>query len=124
MNRPLIAIVNDASAQAHLLDLLLTRAGYRTVTHRQRTGAYALLKQTRPALLTLNIKTEQRATGWRVLNDLRRDPTLRRLPVLIYSAAPQIAAQVAARSDPYCAVLPLVFDHDRLPAIIAQMIAR
>ena len=118
----LIAIINDAPQIVRLLETILHAAGYRTISHPHGAGAVALLDAVQPALLILNIRMEQLHTGWQVLDDLRRDPAFVQLPVLIHSAYPQIAAQVAARDDPYCVLLPLFSEADMLLALIAQLL--
>ena len=122
MHRPLIAIVNDAPQIVRLLETILHESGYRTISHPHGAGAVALLHAVQPALLILNIRMEQLHTGWQVLDDLRRDPAFVQLPVLIHSAYPQIAAQVAARADPYCTALPLFSELDTLPTLVAQLL--
>ena len=67
---------------------------------------------------------EQQDAGWQVLDERRGDPSLTHLPVLIHSAAPGVEAQIQARAGPYCAALPLCFDHTRLPTLIEAMIVR
>ena len=123
MEAPLIAIINDAPEIVRVLETILHAASYRTISYHQGTDAVALLRATATALLMLNIMMEQPYAGWHALDDLRRDPTMQRLPILIHSAYPQIEAQVMARADPYCAAPPLFFDHATLPAVIAQLIA-
>jgi CheY-like chemotaxis protein len=100
MNHPLIAIVNDTPAIVRVLDTILTRAGYRTISHRRGAGTYTLLLQLQPALLILDIKMEQQDAGWQVLDERRGDPSLTHLPVLIHSADPGVEAQIQARADP------------------------
>jgi CheY-like chemotaxis protein len=124
MNHPLIAIVNDSPVLVRMLATILTRAGYRTISHRRGAGTFTLLQQVQPALLILDIKMELLDSGWQVLDELRGDPAMQRLPVLIYSADPGVEAQVQARADPHCAVLPLFFDHATLPTLIEAMIVR
>ena len=124
MNAPLIAIVNDTPQIVRLLETILHEAGYHTISYRQGAGAVDLLRATTPALLMLNIRMEHPRAGWQVLDELRCDRTLQRLPVLIHSAYVHIEAQVQARADPYCAVLPFFLDHATLPAVITEMLQR
>lgn len=106
MSPPLIAIVNDDHHVLALFTMLLRKAGYPTVTHRQGAGAHELITQNRPALLILDIVMEQPDSGWRVLDALRRDPATQQLPVLIYSGQTNVPEQLQERADRYCGVLP------------------
>lgn len=105
MRSPVIAIVNDDREVVTLVSALLRRSGYRTVQYAQGSGVVGLVMQIQPALLILDIKMETPDAGWLVLDELRRDPATRQLPVLIYSVMPHVAEHVQARRDSRCGVL-------------------
>lgn len=98
---PLIAIADDDPDVLDMVELLLAVHGYRTVSTTTAAAVPALIQQHRPALLLLDIRMEQRDSGWRVLDGLRVDLATAQLPVIVCSAEHDVAAHVQQRDDPY-----------------------
>lgn len=125
MAAPLIAVIDDDAMLRDLLHEVLSDEGYRTLLLSETTGIAEALHQARPRLILLDIRLEDRETGWRVLEELRRDTVTAHLPVIICSADRRCLQE---RAD-YLAHLGYValekpFDLDDLLAQVRDCLSR
>jgi DNA-binding response OmpR family regulator len=84
--QPVIVIAEDDRSVRELMRETLELEGYQVVTTSTGTGALDLARRVAPALLVLDLHIERRVAGILVLTDLRRDPALRALPVILATA--------------------------------------
>lgn len=89
-----ILIVDDEPDVASYLEMLLRDHGYVTMTASNGHEAIELARRTRPDLVTLDISMPE-ASGTRFYKDLKTDPTLASVPVVI------ITAVTGYGGDPY-----------------------
>ena len=93
-----VLLIEDEANIAEALRFLLTRDGWAVETHADGTSAAARIRALRPDAVILDVMLPGRS-GYEILDDLRADPDLRSLPVLILTARGQERerAQAAAR---------------------------
>jgi CheY-like chemotaxis protein len=89
-----ILIVDDEPDVASYLEMLLRDHGYETLTASNGREAIDLVRRTRPDLVTLDISMPE-ASGTRFYKDLKTDPALAAIPVVI------ITAVTGYGGDPY-----------------------
>ena len=82
---PVVLVVEDDAGVAALLTDLLAGAGYAPTTTGSALGAAALARRLRPAAILLDLGLPYRSGGT-LLGDLRADPALAAVPVLVVSA--------------------------------------
>ena len=91
----LIAVIDDDADFLDLLGELLRDEGFRTLSRATRAGAQMILRAARPDLVILDLWLERPGDGWEVLRELRGDPQTAVRPVLVCSASPALARDLA-----------------------------
>lgn len=81
---PLILIVEDERAASQLIGTYLTSAGYNVAYAYDGEEALAEARRLRPAAITLDLILPKK-DGWEVLQELKQDPSLEAIPVIIIS---------------------------------------
>jgi DNA-binding response OmpR family regulator len=89
-HRPLVLCADDDEDILSLVTLRLQRAGFDVITANDGDIAVALLREHRPALAVLDVMMPRR-TGYEVLAEVRADPLLSGLKVILLSARVQEA---------------------------------
>jgi signal transduction histidine kinase/DNA-binding response OmpR family regulator len=82
--RPIVLVVDDDASALHIIGAHLTRDGYRVVYASSGAEALEQARTHRPAAITLDIMMPQ-MDGWSVLVELKKDPELAGIPVVIVS---------------------------------------
>lgn len=80
-----ILVVDDEPDVVSYLEMVLHDHGYGTISARNGQEAMALVRTERPDLITLDISMPE-ASGTRFYKDLKKDPDLAPIPVLIVTA--------------------------------------
>ncbi|MEL0585468.1 MAG: response regulator [Candidatus Thiodiazotropha sp. (ex. Lucinoma kazani)] len=80
-----ILIVDDEPNIVLSVEYLMKREGYQVITANDGQTALELLSKTMPDLLILDVMMP-RKNGFEVCSDIRADPTLSGLPILMLSA--------------------------------------
>ena len=104
-----------------LVALRLTRAGYEVVTATDGEQAVRLARERRPALAVLDVMMPKR-TGYEVLAELRAEPSLAGMKVILLSARVQesdVARGLDAGADAY---LPKPFKAQELVAKVEELL--
>ena len=115
MAEPLIAVVNNDTAFLDLMHDLLSLEGYRVLICKEGDRAYALVKETQPALVILDIRLDHAESGWTILELLRLDPATTQIPVIVCSAdAPFLREKAAALQELRTEILEKPFDLEML----------
>lgn len=86
---PTIAIIEDDLGLIQMLELLLTEEGYRVITCTNGQKAHALIRQTLPDVILLDLRLETPDAGGMVLGLLELDPMTQQIPVIVCSADTQ-----------------------------------
>jgi CheY-like chemotaxis protein len=85
---PLILVVDDDSTVRELVERHLKRAGFAVVTARGGQEGLRLVRELRPAAVTLDIMMPD-LDGWTVLAAIKGDPALASIPVVLMSIVDQ-----------------------------------
>lgn len=97
-----------------------TPKGYLATCYITGTAAEAALLREPPDLILLDLRLEERDTGWTLLQTFRQAPALRAVPVIVCSADVAFLRANAERlRELGCAVLPKPFDLDTLLGLVA-----
>lgn len=116
-DRPLILCADDDEDILSLVSLRLERAGYEVARARDGDEAVAVARERRPALAVLDVMMPKR-TGYEVLAELRADPELADMKVILLSARVQeidVERGLKAGADAYLAK-PF-----KAPALVAEV---
>jgi CheY-like chemotaxis protein len=82
-NATQLALVIDDDETVHdVMRRFLVREGFDVVTARNGEDGLALTRQVRPSIITLDVLMPG-LDGWRVLHELKSDPTLASIPVVM-----------------------------------------
>ena len=85
---PLILVVDDDATVRELVERHLERAGFAVVTARGGQEGLRLVRELRPAAVTLDIMMPD-LDGWTVLAAIKGDPALAAIPVVLMSIVDQ-----------------------------------
>lgn len=115
-----VLVVDDTLSLLDLVRDTLQPAGYAVSTCLIAREAFQLARRVRPDLVMLDIVMPE-VSGWDVLDYLRKDDLLRRIPIVICTAwAEQAAARMRELSEPDLWLLPKPFDADELLETVAE----
>lgn len=118
-----IAVINDDTVFLGLLHDLLTEEGYEVHLIKEANSAYQTARDLAPDAIVLDIRMENPASGWQLLELLKLDPTLANTPVIVCSAD---LAALQERSTHLqrkgCQVLAKPFDLDDLLTMLRQVL--
>ncbi|MGJ0505962.1 MAG: response regulator [Methylocystis sp.] len=109
-----ILVVDDDGTARDLLTRTLENRGYRVITARNGLEALAMARQYRPQAITLDVMMPQ-LDGWGVLKQLKEDPELRMIPVIMVTILNErgLAIPLGAAE-----LLPKPIDRQRLTALL------
>ncbi len=118
-----IAVVDDDRLTLRLLELWLGEAGYEVIPWSESMTAYEMIWRRLPDLVLLDLHMEEREAGWRVLTQVRADPTTAHIPVILCTSDQVF---LRARADRLatlgCATLAKPYLPDALEAKIAAVL--
>ena len=118
-----IAVVDDDRLTLRLLELWLGEAGYAVIPWSASTTAYAMIRRQRPDLVLLDLHMEEREAGWRVLTQVRADPTTAHIPVILCTSDQAfLRARAGHLATLGCATLAKPYLSDALEAKIAAVL--
>ena len=84
-----VLIVEDSEETVVFLEEIMEANGYRYRVANNGKEAMEAMKQNRPGLVLLDIMMP-RKTGLGVLKDMKRDPALKEVPVIIVTGASEV----------------------------------
>ena len=99
-----IMVVEDDQPILDLMDLMVRKLGYEPVLIANGLKALELIRKEPPALILLDIMMVP-INGWEFLDRLRGDMGMREMPVILFTASPQVAEKMEQLKDPYLGVL-------------------
>jgi signal transduction histidine kinase/DNA-binding response OmpR family regulator len=111
-----ILVVDDDATARDLLTRTLESKGYRVIAARHGLEALALARQHRPQAITLDVMMPQ-LDGWGVLRQLKDDPELRDIPVIMATILNERAMAIPLGA---AELLTKPVDRQRLVALMAQ----
>lgn len=118
---PLILCADDDEDILSLVALRLRRAGYEVAQAHDGDQALELARSRRPALAVLDVMMPRR-TGYEVLAELRNDPALAGLKVILLSARVQEADVARGFDSGADAYLAKPFKADELLAQVRELL--
>ena len=95
MNSETILIIDDDPATTRLLEVLLTREGYNIRTENLSANAVETSKEFNPHLIILDLMMPG-IDGMTVCKDMKKDPDLGDIPIIMFSAVSQAEVQTKA----------------------------
>ncbi len=117
-----VAVIDDDGAIRDLLAEVLADEGYEPLVFADSAAALPALGDHPPDALILDLRLPPPHGGWALLMQLRTDPVLRTVPVLVCSGDLRaIREQGAILDRPGCAVLAKPFDLDALLALLVHL---
>lgn len=123
-----IAVINNDTAFLDLMRELLTEEGYETHAFIEGVGDYPAVRALTPDVIILDIRLEQPADGWTLLELLRLDPKLARTPIVVCSADERalqertLYLRTLCLLSQRCQVPPKPFDLDTMLALLKQVL--
>lgn len=122
--QPVIVVVDNDEPFRDLLMDLLSDEGYCVVTSMSSADAIETIRQTRPALVILDLRMEAPDSGIQIIRAVRGNPHTARLPLLICSAdITGMAHHTSFLQEHHVSTLIKPFDLDQLLGIVRQLIA-
>lgn len=120
----LIALIDDDLDFTSLVSELLREHGWDVVVCHEESEAVRCVEDARPSLILLDIRMSTRASGWHLLEELRKSKETRDIPVIVCSAA---VDDLRARSDWMqergISALAKPFDIDDLLSLLRALLA-
>jgi CheY-like chemotaxis protein len=121
---PTVLVVDDTPALLDVVRKCLEGEGYRVVTCLESRHAVRLAREERPHAVMLDVVMPE-VSGWDVLAELRSDPGLSRIPVIVCTAyvAEALGRMVELQRDPdqQLGLLPKPFDIDELIEVVESV---
>lgn len=118
-----IAVINDDTVFLTLLHDLLSEEGYDTHLFHEGAAAYKKVRDLDPDAVVLDIRMENPATGWQVLELFKLDPVLTQKPIIVCSAdLPQLQDRAVYLRSKGCETLPKPFDLTDLLTMLDRLI--
>ena len=99
-----IVVVEDDQPILDLMDLLLKNQGYEPVLMPNGLDALEYVRKNPPSLILLDILMNP-ITGWEFLDRLRNEFGMHEIPVILFTAAPEVTEKMAEINDPHLGVL-------------------
>jgi len=118
-----ILVVEDDQPILDLMDLLIRKLGYEPVLISNGIDALESVSAAPPSLILLDIMMMP-INGWEFLERLRANPGTKEIPVIIFSASPQVEEQVAQLNDPHLSILQKPVAFSELKAGIGRVLGK
>jgi len=111
-----VLVIDDEQTVRDLMRRFLAREGFDVVTAKDGREGLDIARQLRPALITLDVLMPE-FDGWSVLQELKADPELAQIPVLMLSILDEKNKGYALGASDY---MTKPFDRDRLRKLLAK----
>jgi DNA-binding response OmpR family regulator len=116
-----IVVLDDDPDILSVVQEALQNEGYEVHAALQRGNAPALVRERQPDLVIINLMVSDRQDGLALLEQMKRDATLRQIPVLVCSAATTVLDQHETFLNEHAVhVIRKPFDLDELLAAVRQ----
>ena len=86
MEKTKIVVTDDDAEIRDTLQAMLETRGYAAVTAADRDEGMATIRRERPDLVILDVMMESWQDGFEMSREMRRDPELKRIPILMLTA--------------------------------------
>ena len=115
-----ILIVDDSPTERHVLNDMLTKAGYEVVASDNGEDAIQKAKQVRPDLILMDVVMPG-LNGFQATRAISRDPDTRAIPIILCTSKSQETDKIWGMRQGALAYLVKPVDHDELLARIRAM---
>jgi signal transduction histidine kinase/ActR/RegA family two-component response regulator len=115
-----VLIIDDDPAERDLMTRVLAKLGFDAISAASGAEGLRLAREIRPSIITLDVIMPG-LNGWDVLTQLKADPKLATIPVIIITIVDDEAVAVSKGADNYL-VKPI--DRDRLAAVLEKYRSR
>lgn len=115
-----VLIVDDDVGSRDLLSTILKREGYNTVPARGGDEALELARKLRPDAITLDVLMPK-TDGWAVLEALKRDADLCKIPVIMVTVAPDRSIGLSLGA---AEVMTKPIDRSELASLLRSLLSR
>ena len=112
-----VLVIDDDESARDLLRRTLENDGFNVVTAASGSEGFVLARKLLPAVITLDVAMPG-TDGWRVLRELKADPQLQHIPVVMVSIIHDQNLGYALGADEY---LTKPVDRDRLVTVVRQL---
>jgi CheY-like chemotaxis protein len=97
-------LVEDEGPILEMMDLLIRRLGHEPVLEPDGLRALESVRKDPPALILLDIMMVP-VDGWTFLLKLRAENGMEKIPVILFTAAPEVEERMTKIHDPFVSVL-------------------
>jgi DNA-binding response OmpR family regulator len=122
MHDQTIVLVCDDRVLGELLSDILADQKYSQLVCTQLAHAYDTIRSRRPQLLVLDIYAPAPAAEWHLLEQLRHDPDMAAIPVIICTTNPATPHLQPPHLPPGCTILEKPFMLEALIALVMEQI--
>ncbi len=102
--KPKVMVVEDDKPILEMMELLIKRLGYEPVLEPDGLVALESIPKDPPALILLDIMMVP-VDGWTFLKRLREEKGMREIPVILFTAAPEVEERMMQVHDSRVSVL-------------------
>ena len=114
-----IMLVEDDRPILEMMDLMIHRLGYEPILMPDANAALEMIRRDPPALILLDIMMVP-IDGWTFLKQLRELPGMQKLPVVLFTAAPEVEERMLHVRDPHVSVLHKPVSLEQLKVAVAN----
>jgi signal transduction histidine kinase/ActR/RegA family two-component response regulator len=107
--KPTVLVIDDDAAVRDLMTRFLGRMGYRAILAPNGAEGLRLAREVRPSIITLDVVMPE-LTGWDVLEELKADPELASIPVVMMTIVDQETLGLSRGASTYL-LKPIDRDH-------------
>lgn len=118
-----IMLVEDDRPILELMEILLSRIGYKPLIVPDVLEALEIVKKDPPALILLDVMMEP-MDGWEFLEKIRGEYGMTDLPVILFTASPSVEERLASMQDKRLGVLQKPVSIADLKAGIAKFLKK
>jgi signal transduction histidine kinase/CheY-like chemotaxis protein len=112
-----VLVIDDDPSVLDLMQRICSKAGFRVVTTRSGEEGLRLAREKKPDLITLDVVMPG-MDGWSVLEALKKDDAVARIPVVVVTIADERDRGIALGAEDYF-VKPV--DHERLVSALGRI---
>ncbi|MGB3313103.1 MAG: response regulator [Albidovulum sp.] len=116
-----VLLIEDEPHIAEAIRFLLTRDGWMVTSHGDGADALEVIRHVAPDILILDLILPGRS-GHEILADLRADPSLAALPVLVLSARGQTGIRAKIEQAGASRFMSKPFGNEEIVATLRQMV--
>ena len=118
---PKIVVIEDDQPILDMMCVLLKKMGYEPVPVANGLDALTTVRADPPALILLDVIMSP-LSGWEFLTWLRKERTLREIPVILFTASPIVPEKMRELNDPKVDILQKPVTFDELRTAIVQFL--